>query len=449
MNKKKRYCGMVAMVSTAILVAGGGEVGKAQTVAVEDSAQSIQKNIVKSIQSQAHPLKTTEPSKPFEDLKPLKKMIGSAQYVGLGENTHGSSEIFTMKFRLVKYLVTEMGFTNFTMEEDWGNGLKLNEYIQTGKGNPREFLKLLYPTDEIIAMIEWMKDYNADPSNKKKIQFIGLDLKTMDQSVFNKVIDYVKQHRPDLRAEVEENYKDLSSFTGSIQEYMNLAPEMKAKFKANAEKVAQLLKDEKEQTNKDVGSSEYIWVKATANAIEKFTTMLLSNDYPNVIKLHEQYLADHAMWAQETFGGKTMVWAHNIHMAKGIIDEKLYPDAAGQFLKERLDNNYVTIGSTTTEGNFTLYSEYNPSTGGKIATDTIPQNVKSFNYTLGKVPYKMFLLDNRHLKGHAEKWVRAKKPLLSIGGQLLPDGSLYFDTSLLEQFDIIFHIRKTSPSHIK
>ncbi len=130
---------------------------------------------------------------------------------------------------------------------------------------------------------------------------------------------------------------------------MNLAPEMKAKFKANAEKVAQLLKDEKEQTNKDVGSSEYIWVKATANAIEKFTTMLLSNDYPNVIKLHEQYLADHAMWAQETFGGKTMVWAHNIHMAKGIIDEKLYPDAAGQFLKERLDNNYVTIGSTTTE----------------------------------------------------------------------------------------------------
>ncbi|HDR8518911.1 erythromycin esterase [Bacillus toyonensis] len=449
MNKKKRYCGMVAMVSTAILVAGGGEVGKAQTVAVEDSAQSIQKNIVKSIQSQAHPLKTTEPSKPFEDLKPLKKMIGSAQYVGLGENTHGSSEIFTMKFRLVKYLVTEMGFTNFTMEEDWGNGLKLNEYIQTGKGNPREFLKLLYPTDEIIAMIEWMKDYNADPSNKKKIQFIGLDLKSMDQSVFNKVIDYVKQHRPDLRAEVEENYKDLSSFTGSIQEYMNLAPEMKAKFKANAEKVAQLLKDEKEQTNKDVGSSEYIWVKATANAIEKFTTMLLSNDYPNVIKLHEQYLADHAMWAQETFGGKTMVWAHNIHMAKGIIDEKLYPDAAGQFLKERLDNNYVTIGSTTTEGNFTLYSEYNPSTGGKIATDTIPQNVKSFNYTLGKVPYKMFLLDNRHLKGHAEKWVRAKRPLLSIGGQLLPDGSLYFDTSLLEQFDIIFHIRKTSPSHIK
>ncbi|PGU31061.1 erythromycin esterase [Bacillus cereus] len=441
MNKKR----IIAMVSTALLVTGYVEVGKAQTVAVENSDQSIQKNIVKSIQSQAYPLKTIEPSKSFEDLKPLKKMIGSAQYVGLGETTHGSSEIFTMKFRLVKYLVTEMGFTNFTIEEDWGNGLKLNEYIQTGKGNPREFLNLLYPTDEIIAMIEWMKDYNADPSHKKKIQFIGLDLKELDQGCFNKVIDYVRLHRPDLLAEVEENYKELSAFNGGLQEYMDLAPEIKEKFKANAERVARLLKDENGQTNTEIASPEYIWAKATASAIEKYTTILIPNDYPSMLKLHEQYLADHVMWAQETLGGKTMVWGHNVHIAKGIFDEELYPYVAGHNLKERLDNNYVTIGSTTTEGNFTLYND----TGDKIITDPIPQNVNSFNYTLGKVPYKMFLLDNRHLKGPAEKWVKTKRPLLSIGARLLPNQLAYFDTSLLEQFDIIFHIRKTSPSHIK
>lgn len=433
------------MVSTALLVTGCVEVGNAQTVAVENSGQSIPKNIVKSIQSQAYPLKTIEPSKSFEDLKPLKKMIGNAQYVGLGENTHGSSEIFTMKFRLVKYLVTEMGFTNFTMEEDWGNGLKLNEYIQTGKGNPRDFLNLLYPTDEILAMIEWMKDYNANPSNTKKIQFIGLDLKELDQGCFNKVIDYVKLHRPNLLAEVEENYKELSAFHGSTKEYMDLAPEIKEKFKANAERVTRLLKDENGQANTEIVSSEYIWAKATAIAIEKFTTMLIPNDYPSMLKLHEQYLTDHVMWAQETLGGKTMVWGHNIHIAKGIIDEELYPYVAGQFLKERLDNNYVTIGSTTTEGNFTLYND----TGDKIITNPIPQDVNSFNYTLGKVPYKMFLLDNRHLKGPADKWVKAKRPLLSIGARLLPNDSAYFNKSLLEQFDIIFHIRKTSPSHIK
>ena len=107
--------------------------------------------------------------------------------------------------------------------------------------------------------------------------------------------------------------------------------------------------------------------------------------------------------AQETTGWVGM--GHNT--AKGIIDEELYPWCG----RERLDNNYVTIGSTTTEGNFTLYND----TGDKIITNPIPQDVNSFNYTLGKVPYKMFLLDNRHLKGPADKWVKAKRPLLSIG----------------------------------
>ena len=45
----------------------------------------------------------------------------------------------------------------------------------------------------------------------------------------------------------------------------------------------------------------------------------------------------------KTFGGK-MVWGHNIHIAKGIIDDESYPYLWGSF-EERLDNNYVTIGS--------------------------------------------------------------------------------------------------------
>lgn len=99
-----------------------------------------------------------------------------------------------------------------------------------------------------------------------------------------------------------------------------------------------------------------------------------------------------------------------------------------------------------------LYSQYNPPSETKIWTDTIPQDANSSNYTLGKVPYDLFLLDNRHLEGEANQWVREKLPLLSLGAQLIPGHPVYpvyFDTSLLEQFDIMFHIRKTSPSHIK
>ncbi len=449
MNTKKMYGGMIALISAALLAAGCGAEKGARSIDVANSAQPIQNQIVQSIESQVKPLKTIDPAQPFDDLKPLKNMIGDAQYVGLGETTHGSSEIFTMKFRLVKYLVTEMGFTNFAMEQDWGDGLKLNEYIQTGKGNPREFLKLLYPADEIIAMVEWMKEYNANPSNKKKIQFIGPDLKALDQGVYNKVIDYVKQHHPDMLDEVKERYKELPAVTGNLEIYTKLTPGEKERFKVNAEKVVQLLNDRTKQAKAEADSSELIWVKATAKAIENFTTMMIPADYPSMLKLHEQYLADQVIWAQEALGGKTMVWAHNIHVAKGVIDPNLYPNGAGQFLKDRLGDQYVVVGSTTAEGEFTLYSSYTYSSGSKLSTETIPQEVNSFNYTLGKVPHDMFLLDNRHLEGQADQWVKEKRPLLSLGGQLIPKAPVYFDTSLLEQFDIVFHIRKTSPSHIK
>ncbi|QAV19428.1 erythromycin esterase [Paenibacillus chitinolyticus] len=449
MKKKMMYGGMVAMVSAALLVGGCAKEGETKTVVVTESAEPVQNDVISSIKSQAKPLKTVDPTQPMDDLQPLKSMIGDARYVGLGENTHGSSEIFTMKFRLVKYLVTELGFTNFGMEEDWGSGLKLNEYIQTGKGNPREFLNLLYPTDEIVVMIDWMKEYNADPSNKRKIQFIGLDIKSLDQGVYQQVTDYVKRHYPDMLAEVELNYKELRLSTGSLQDYMKLSPEVRERFKGNAEKVVRLLEEKTKQADKKAETTELIWAKGTATAIRNFTSMLIPDDYPSMIKLHEQYMADHAVWAGEALDGKTMVWGHNIHVAKGIIDKELYPDGSGNFLKKRLGDQYIVMGSTTSEGDFTLFSEYRPDGNSKLSTEKIPQDVNSSNYMLGKVSQQMFLLDARHLEGPAKQWVGEKRPLLSLGGQLLPNAPVYFDASLREQFDILFHIRKTSPSHMK
>ncbi|NQX70675.1 erythromycin esterase family protein [Paenibacillus alba] len=435
------------MLSAAIITAGCStgptekldQIGTTQAV---ETTQISQNSIAKSLESQAKQLKTLDPKQPLNDLKPLKDMIGNATYVGLGEATHGSSEIFMMKHRLVKYLVTELGFTNFGIEEDWGNGLKLNEYIQTGKGNPREFLKLLYPTDEIVAMVEWMREYNSDPVHKKKIQFIGLDLKMLDQTVFDKVINYVKKHHPDLLPEVEQSYKELSLVAGNLQEYMKLTTEVKEKHMANAQKVVKLLED-KTKSSHETGSLELAWVKGTTKVIANFTKMMIPADYPSMVKLHDQFLAEHAVWAEEQFGGKTMVWGHNIHIAKGVITEKWYPKVAGEFLKERVGDQYVAIGTTTTEGKFTAFSE------DKIAADTIQRNENSSNYMFGQVPYDQFLLDLRKLNGAAQQWVKEKQPFLDGIAQIIPNEPQYYNVSLKEQFDIMVHIQKTTPSHIK
>lgn len=71
------------------------------------------------VRSTCKAFKTTNPTASLNDLKPLKDMVGSASIVGLGEATHGAHEVFTMKHRIVKYLVSEKGFTNLVLEEGW------------------------------------------------------------------------------------------------------------------------------------------------------------------------------------------------------------------------------------------------------------------------------------------------------------------------------------------
>ncbi|MGE7596338.1 hypothetical protein ACQKM1_25735 [Peribacillus frigoritolerans] len=109
------------MLSAAILTAGcirrlaekSDLIGTTQPV---ETAQISQNSIAKSLELQAKQL-TIDPKQALDDLKPLKDMIGNANYVGLGEATHGSSEIFMLMHLLVKYLVTELGFTNFGIKK--------------------------------------------------------------------------------------------------------------------------------------------------------------------------------------------------------------------------------------------------------------------------------------------------------------------------------------------
>src|SRR5262245_15496561 len=72
--------------------------------------------VVEWIRKTAVPLKTPEAGHGFEDMQPLKKMIGDARIVSLGEATHGSREIFQLKHRMMEFLATQMGFSIFSIE---------------------------------------------------------------------------------------------------------------------------------------------------------------------------------------------------------------------------------------------------------------------------------------------------------------------------------------------
>jgi erythromycin esterase-like protein len=121
-----------------------------------------------------------EAGKGFKDLAPLRKLIGDARIVSLGEGTHGTREFFQMKHRLTEFLASEMGFTIFSIEANLPEAYRLNDFVLEGKGDPRELIAGMYfwtwNTEEVLDLVLWMREFNR--TGKGRIEFTGFDMQT-------------------------------------------------------------------------------------------------------------------------------------------------------------------------------------------------------------------------------------------------------------------------------
>jgi len=151
--------------------------------------------VVEWIRAHAVRLKTAEAGHGFADMKPLKKIIGNARIVSLGEATHGTREFFQLKHRMLEFLASEMGFTIFSIEANMPEAYRLNDYVLNGNGDPAKLLKGMYfwtwDTQEVLDMIKWMREFNK--SGKGRVQFTGFDMQTPDVAM-GTVNDFVGKH---------------------------------------------------------------------------------------------------------------------------------------------------------------------------------------------------------------------------------------------------------------
>lgn len=156
---------------------------------------------VEWIRSHAVRLQTPEAGHGFADMKPLKKIVGKARIVSLGEATHGTREFFQLKHRMLEFLASEMGFTIFSIEANMPEAYRLNDFVLNGNGDPAKLIKGMYfwtwDTQEVLEMVRWMREFNK--SGKGRVQFTGFDMQTPDVAV-GIVRDFVDKNDADYGA---------------------------------------------------------------------------------------------------------------------------------------------------------------------------------------------------------------------------------------------------------
>jgi len=156
------------------------------------------------------PLKSCEAGQGFEELASLKRMVGDARIVALGECTHGTREVFQMKHRLLEYLATQCRFTVFSIEASMPEAYRLNDYVLEGKGDPAKLIAGMYfwtwNTEEVLAMVQWMREFNR--SGKGRLEFTGFDMQTPDVAMEN-VTRFLQTNDPPRVKAVQDSYRQI------------------------------------------------------------------------------------------------------------------------------------------------------------------------------------------------------------------------------------------------
>src|SRR5215467_15883695 len=116
--------------------------------------------------------------------KLIASLDDSVELLGFGEALHGGKDILILRNRFFQRLIEEHGYSAIAIESSFPRACIVNEYVG---GHGPESYEAVQDTgfshgfgrlDANRELVQWMREYNADPSHRVKIQFYGFDSPT-------------------------------------------------------------------------------------------------------------------------------------------------------------------------------------------------------------------------------------------------------------------------------
>jgi erythromycin esterase len=383
------------------------------------------------VRQAANPFWTPDAGNGLDDLWPVKGMVGDAPMVGLGEGTHGTSEFFRMKHRLLEYLATEMGFTIFSIEANMPEAYLVNDYVLNGNGDPRKLLQGMYfwtwNTQEVLDMILWMRQFNL--SGKGRVQFTGFDMQTGTVAGAN-VRRFVTGADPSYLPTLDSAYNAANTVQVNWQKGVSQSAAAVQPAVDGVHAVWQYLTDHRSAYLPDYGAEYVDWMIQNARVMEQATQIVMAGS-----SYRDQSMASNIDWIlQQNPGAKIVLWAHDYHVSRTA-------GAMGSYLDANHGADYVVFGQIFHAGNYNAIN--NGRLGPNAAVPSFPGTVE---YVLHSTGMPQFFLDMRQASpgDPGSSWLLGETQYRNIGA-LAVDG-YQFTYQLNKDYDVLIFFDQTSPS---
>lgn len=312
----------------------------------------------------------------------IDKVLASSgslvELLGLGEPFHSGEEILIFRNQLFEHLVTEHGFSAIAFESSFPKSWKVNEYVAGQSSLTYEqiqdtgFSPGFGRLDANRELVEWMRQYNADPAHDVKLQFYGFDSPTemtgtdSPRQLLSVMLDYLAEFDS---ISGQEHRRRIDPLLGEDAAWENPAAMLDPAQAIGLTPAASALRLETEELISElrVRSPEFV-AKSGESRYQKvlhcglLTRQLLnyhamlarnvSQRQSMLLNIRDTMMADNLAYivAEERSRGKVLVFAHNAHLRRGKMQWQWGADLltwwpAGAHLNELFGARYVTIGT--------------------------------------------------------------------------------------------------------
>ena len=404
--------------------------------------------VVQWLRKEAVRLATTEPGEGLVDLRPLKKIVGSARLVALGEATHGTRELYRVRHRVFELLAEEMGLTAIAIEAAMPGGFDVDDYV-SGRSSVLPRTLAYFKTQELTDVIEWMRAYNADPKHRRKLRFYGFDTQPVDRST-RAALDYLRRVDPEAASEAGAALAFLADFKTQWDLEARSADEKRAVRSAVERMLATFERRRKEYAG---ASSESEWRLA-----RQYAALVQQNVEMRLAPAGEEYaVRDRAMarnveWIlkNEGPGTRVAIWAHNGHVASR-------PEALGDALRKALGRDLVVFGLEMNQGGFQALGHVanggvlepeQPMIRRSFAVGPAPEGSLASAFVAAGLPLAAIDLRRAPAKGPVADWLDAPHESWHIGSGFIEGFAPTYWSRVRprEAYDAVLFVDRTTPT---
>jgi erythromycin esterase-like protein len=376
-----------------------------------------------------------------EDYDPLVDRARGAQFVLLGEASHGTADFYRERAQITKRLIAEAGHTVIAVEGDWPDAYRVNRYVrgESDDESPEEalgdftrFPTWMWRNTEVVDFIAWLREWNE--AHEPQVGFYGLDLYSLHTSMAE-VIRYLDEIDPEAAIRARRRYACFDQFGLDPQVYA-YETALAGQEACEQQAIDQLVELRGSAIHGNDGFYAEQNARLVVNAEEYYRSVFRSG--VESWNLRDRHMVDTLERLVEHFDhARATVWAHNSHVgdARATQMGEAGEFNVGQLVRELHPGATHIVGFSTYTGTVTASSDWGGAAERKRVRRALPG---SWEELLHETGLKSFLVDTSELPGRMLE--------RAIGVIYRPETermSHYFEARPSAQFDTLIHLDVT------